>query len=390
MTILTRQVEGIQPSILRWARESQGYSLEDVARHLECDVGEIKTWEAGDTAPTYSQLEELAYNFYKRPLAIFFLPQPPLEPRIEQKFRTLPDFDLQELDADTRYRMREAHALQISLKELNEGINPSDKKIFRQIAIKKNANIYQTASDIRKFLGISLSTQIGWQSPDIALKEWRNAVEEAGVFVFKHSFKQKAISGFCLLDKEFPLIYLNNSAAKTRQIFSLFHELAHLLLNVNAISKFDWSYINQLPQKEKRIELFCNALAAECLIPSDDFELQIQSLDGVDERFIKMLASRYSISREAVLRRMLDRDLVSQSYYEMKAEQWVKEIKTRRTGGNYYATHAAYLGQKYMGLVFSKLYQGRLNMEQAAYYLGVKTKSMAGLEILMLRRAVSE
>jgi len=83
------------------------------------------------------------------------------------------------------------------------------------------------------------------------LKYWRQAVEEAGVFVFKNSFKQKDISGFCLRDEDLPIIYLNNSTSKTRQIFSLLHELAHLLLNMNGLSKFDSDYIDRLPSKEK-------------------------------------------------------------------------------------------------------------------------------------------
>ncbi len=71
------------------------------------------------------------------------------------------------------------------------------------------------------------------ESDTIALKQWRQAVEDCGVFVFKAAFKQKDISGFCLMDESLPVIYLNNSTTKTRQIFSLLHELAHLLLSIN-------------------------------------------------------------------------------------------------------------------------------------------------------------
>jgi Zn-dependent peptidase ImmA (M78 family) len=363
--------------------------VEEVARHFRRDSREIEAWEAGSETPTYGQLEELAYRLYKRPLAVFFLPQPPPELGPEQKFRTLPYLELQQLSADTRYRLREAHAFQISLSELNDGTNPVSEPIFRKLAASQGSDIRAQASDIRKLLGIPLSAQLTWQTPEEALKAWRNAVEESGVFVFKHAFKQKAISGFCLLDREFPVIYLNNSAAKTRQIFSLFHELAHLLLNVDAISKFDQSYANRLPPQERRVEQYCNALAAECLIPSDDFDLQMGLPRKIDGKAVRALADRYSVSREAVLRRMLDRGLVDKSYYEDKAREWASAVTEGDSGGNYYATHAAYLGERYLALVFGKLYQGRLSIEQAADYLGVRTKSMAGLEALLLRRAVS-
>lgn len=386
---MANTLEGIQPSVLRWARASQGYSIDDVALHLKRDPDEILAWETGQSAPTYAQLEKLAYSLYKRPLAVFFLPEPPPEPDVKQEFRTLPDFEIDQLAADTRYQLRLAHALQISLRELNDGVNLASRLIFRDIELTAKANIKKVAVAIRSYLNISLGDQASWKSSDDALKTWRNAIEESGIYVFKHALKQKSISGFCLADHEFPIIYLNNSTTKTRQIFSLFHELAHLLLNVNAITKLDVSYIEYLPKKEQNIEKFCNALAAELLIPSVDFEEQLKSTKSISDVFIQELARRYHVSREAVLRRLLDRGLVEQSYYEAKANQWAGEAKNGGSGGDYYATQATYLGEHYLQLVFSKHYQGKLTLEQAADYLGVRTKSVAGLEEMLLRKVAS-
>ncbi len=344
-------------------------------------------WESGGAAPTYSQLEKLAYSLYKRPLAVFFLPAPPQEPTVKQEFRTLPEFELDQLAADTRYQLRLAHALQISLQELNEDVNPARRLIFSDIKLSTKNNLVKAANEIRTYLNITLEDQSSWKSSDAALKVWRNAVEEVGIYVFKHSFKQKSISGFCLSHAEFPIIYLNNSTTKTRQIFSLFHELSHLLLSQNSITKLDTSYIAQLPKKEQNIEKFCNALAAEILVPESDFSKQLRNTKSISEFFVSNLAKRYHVSREVVLRRMLDRDLVSQQFYETKSKQWADEVETGGTGGDYYATQASYLGDHYLSLVFSKHYQGRLTLEQAADYLGVRTKSMAGLEEMLLRKA---
>ncbi len=309
------QITGISPAVLRWARESQGYSVDDVALQMKRAPGDISAWETGAQAPTYSQLEKLAYQLYKRPLAVFFLPEPPAEPKLKQEFRTLPDFELDQLSAHTRYQLRLAHAFQISIRELNDGVNPARRQIFRDLGLDATADIRVAADALREYLEIPLTTQSSWKSADEALKHWRNAVEQAGVFVFKQAFKQKAISGFCLADDEFPLIYLNNSSAKTRQSFTLFHELAHLLLNVNAISKFDDDYVAQLPAKERRIERFCNALAAEFLVPENDFSAQLKRVGSTGDEAVGELARRYHVSRAAVLRRMLDRGLVDRAYY---------------------------------------------------------------------------
>ena len=386
---MSSPVLGLQPSVLRWARESSGLSIPDVARSLKCDPLEISEWEAGVSGPTYAQLEHLAYSLYKRPLAVFFLPAPPTEPNLKQEFRTLPDTEIEQLSADTRYQLRLGRLFQLSLRELNDGVNPTPRKIFHDCAIFDTADVLHAASAIRDYLRITLADQFSWKSNEQGLMAWRNAVEEAGVFVFKRAFKQKTISGFCLIDEEFPLIYLNNNTAKTRQIFSLFHELAHLLLRVSAISMLDESYVEHLPQAEKHLEQYCNALAAEILIPSDDFSGQIAAVRRVSDESVERLADRYHVSREAILRKLLDRGLVEQAYYETKAKQWAQEAKEQTgSGGHYYATQATYLGQNYIRLVLGKHYQGKLSLEQVADYLGIRTKSVAGLEAHILRKAV--
>ena len=96
---------GLNPHVLSWARKRAGLTVEDVAQTLSKEPAVIRAWEEGELFPTYVQLETLAYKIYKRPIAIFFFPEPPNEPQIEHSFRTLPDFEFQKLSADTRYRI---------------------------------------------------------------------------------------------------------------------------------------------------------------------------------------------------------------------------------------------------------------------------------------------
>lgn len=384
-------VDGVQPEIFRWARQSIGLSIDDVARKLKRSSEEIEAWELGLAAPSYTQLEKLAYQVYKRPLAIFFLPEPPEEITPSREFRTLPEFDLQNLFPDTYIQIRRAHAYQIALKELFNGKNPVDKPIWESLSLisgKSSKLISEQADSIREFLGINMDRQSSWLSDDISLKQWRQAIEESGVFVFKNSFKQKDISGFCLRDENLPIIYINNSTTKTRQIFSLLHELAHLLLNINGLSKFDTGYIDNLPNSEKAIEQFCNAIAAEALIPSADFSQQTKNFpfdaESVsDERFVEV-ANRYSVSREAILRRFLDQGRISKIFYEQKAKFWLGQKKTGG-GGDWYASQNTYLSHRFSSEVVGQYYRHQLSIEQAADLLGIKAKNFAGIEQKILR-----
>ena len=386
-------VVGVQPSVLRWARESMGMSIEDVAHKLKKSSEEVMAWESEDgVSPTYSQLENLAYKVFKRPLAVFFLPAPPDEIPPVREFRTLPHTDLQTLHADTYVQVRKAHAYQLTLKEIFEGKNPSVKKISHAAPLDMQRSIEAQALAVRKALGISLEDQLEWKSDELALKRWREAVEAQGIFVFKAPFKQKDISGFCLLDADFPLIYLNNSTTKTRQIFSLLHELAHLLFNVSGISKFEASYVNRLPMAERRIEQFCNKIAAEILIPSADFIQQIAGFPGnaesVQDHLYANLASRYGVSREAVLRRLLDMERVGQAFYEQKAKFWASQKKAG-AGGDWYASQNTYLSERFAREVIGRHYRNQISVEQASEFLGIKAKNFSGLEQRILQGAAA-
>lgn len=351
----------------------------------------IASWEAGTSAPTYVQLETLAYRVYKRPVALFFFPEPPEEIDPERSFRTLPDFEIDDLSSDTRYRIRDARAMQLSLHELNMGVNPSPRKIFREVsASRPPLSAAAVAREVRDYLGIDLPAQKEWRRAEDALKQWRNAVEEVGIFVFKNSFKQRDVSGFCLYDEEFPVICLNNSTAVTRQIFTLFHELAHVLVQTSGVTKADDRYIGSLAGEAKRIEVFCNRFAAELLVPEPGFRRRVASL-LVDEDAIAGLAEEYKVSREVILRRLLDLEIVSKSYYEEKVAQWREEYAGRsgREGGNYYATQVTYLGEKYLRLAFGRYYQGVISIQQLADFLNVRVSSVAGLEQFFLRQAAA-
>ncbi|MCE2663157.1 MAG: ImmA/IrrE family metallo-endopeptidase [Microcystis sp. M53603_WE2] len=374
------KLTGVNPKIIQWARERARYSLESVALKFKKDVSVIEKWESGEDFPTYSQLEKLA-EIYKRPLALFFFPEPPLEAEEKQEFRTLPDFEIENLAADTIYALRQAKAMQLSLQEINNGINPSTKKIFQDIAVSSSDDLRRLAEQIRNYLNVTLEEQLTWNDQETALKKWRSAVEEAGIFIFKRSFKQREISGFCLIDIEFPIIYINNSTEKSRQIFTIFHELAHILLQTNGITKSDDRYINSLQGENKYIEIFCNKFAAEFLLPNHVFsEIIRETIVNVNDndKIISKISSDYKVSREVVLRKLLDNNLISQKEYTLKVREWYSEQvgksqdKNKKSGGDYYASQATYLGENYLKLVFKKYYQGQYDIERVADYLNIK------------------
>ncbi len=380
--------EAVNGAVLAWAREKQGLTPSDVAARLKCTAEQVQSWEQGKRAPTYRQLETLAYTIYKRPLAVFYFPNPPEEAALREDFRTLPAADLETLHGDTRYKVRLAHSFKLSLEELNDGKNPAHPRLFETAKLSIDMNVVQAAARVRGRLGISMERQIAWQDTAEAWKAWREAVEAGGVYVFKQSFKQKSISGFCLRDKEFPVILINNSTPPARQIFTLLHELAHILLGLSTVSKVaDWD-MARFDAHAKSIEVYCNAVAGEILVPFQAFDALTPRGTRVDDALIQGLSDRFKVSRETILRRLLDRSLVTQTLYEQKVAAWAKQAVQfkKKGGGDYYRTQTAYLGEAFLKLVFARHYQGRISLEQAAEHLGVKARNLSALEASLYPR----
>ena len=378
-------IAGLNRAVLTWARERSGLTVAQVAEKLGKDPEVVAGWEVGPSGPTYPQLEKLAYDVYKRPVAIFFFPEPPAELDVDQSFRTLPDAEIAGLSPQTRYRVRQARAMQLALYELNDGRNPAGSLVFRDIVVSLDSP-GQAAAYVRDYLGVSLDVQqTTWRTVADALRGWRDSVENRGVFVFKHTFKQRDVSGFCLHDPEFPIIYVNNSTPETRQIFTILHELGHLLVGSSGITKVDDHFIAGLTGRARAIELFCNRFAAEVLLPAAS--LARLSLGAVvDETHIADIAAQFKVSREVVLRRYRDQGAVTRAGYEDMVLRCRAQDEARSVGegGNYYATQGGYFGQRFLKLAFGRYYQGTITVERLADMLDVRPTNVFGLEPYMV------
>jgi len=368
----------VNREIITWAMKRSGYTVETLADAMEIAPDVIRKWEDGEKFPSYPMLENLAYKYFKIPLALFFFPEPPDIEDTVHKFRRLPDYELARLSPDTIKIMRSSEGFQESLTEL---FSPDlfHKRIFDDIKAE-GASITQLANKTREYLGIDIEQQFRFTGTETAFKAWRHVIENAGVFTFKYSFKDRFISGFCLLHQQFPIVVVNNSNSFSRQIFTLMHELGHILYEVHGITDVDEYYIEYMDEPGQLLEISCNKFAAEVLVPSEIFKHDIPS--HFEPEIVPNLAEKYSVSREVILRKLLDNDVVSQEYYALKAAEWNRDyLRTisRQKGGNWYLTQLAYLGEGFTRLAFENYHHGRLSVEQLAQHLNINSKNIEKL-----------
>lgn len=371
----------VTPGVLFWARESAGCSREEIVAKIKqkkVTVETLRAWETGEKKPSYPQFEKPA-GYYKRPLALFFLPEPPREEPLERKFRSLPGSYIDRLSSGIRLIVRMARVRQLNLMELHDETPPPGLGRLTALRAGRARGIPRLARAARELLGVPLDVQKEWGGAEIALKRWRDALESLGLWVFKDPFKgEDAYDGFYLADESFPVVYLNNGKSKARQIFTLFHELGHFLLSKGGICFRD-DMERELEGSFNRDEVFCNAFAGEFLVPAADLELS--RMPGDEE--IRRHADAYKVSREVILRKCLDKGLIGWQGYNQRKENRAENFKKRTGGGNPYLNRKAYLGTKYLELAFSKYYQKNISEFQLADYLGVKADGIPGMEAVM-------
>ena len=155
---MAEYIQGINPDIVRWARERSGYTLHEIAKSFKKDIATISNWESGTAAPTYVQLETLA-DKYKRPVAMFFFPEPPQEPDFAGQL-ALRSSEIEQLAPGIRILLRQARARQLSLMELNMGVNPAETKIFRDLHAHLDDSPTELAQQTRTYLASTLKCKL--------------------------------------------------------------------------------------------------------------------------------------------------------------------------------------------------------------------------------------
>jgi Zn-dependent peptidase ImmA (M78 family) len=377
----------VNNNILKWARETIGLSTDQVASRMKKPVERMTDWENGESAPTYPMLEKLAYEVYKRPIAVFFFPSIPQEENPRAEFRTLPHEVIDTMPTAIIKMYRKAKNYQLNLEDFYENKKPSQQSLIEQFKFNVSTDIPSFSKNIRNVLGVDSTKQKSWDKIDTAIEQWRLALNKYGIFIFKDAFHDNAYSGLCLYDENYPVILLNNSMSKTRQVFTVFHELAHLLFNSGGIDVLSETFSERLTGDYYRIEQKCNQFAAEFLFPLSEF--QAEGLPFT-EKNVSDLATLFKVSREVVLRKYLETKQIDSATYVRFTEKWLDEFLSQRgnkaeeSGGNYYHNKKSYLGEKYIDLAFGKYYQGKITIETLADYLGMNVQAVPVFENYVL------
>lgn len=353
------------PAVLRWARESIGLSDQLAAKRISVSAQKLKAWERGSSRPTFAQLRKAA-DVYKRPLAVFFLDSPPLDVTTPPDFR-LGHRGVSDASPALRLAIRQAHARRESALDLATAAGEQPPTFSHYIP--RDIRVEDAANLVRELLGISESDQTTWREPYRALSSWRQAVENLGIFVFQVSrVKVSEMRAFSIFESHFPVIAINSADAPNGRIFSLFHELAHVLTRSSALCAFD-----EGDAAVEEVELRCNAIAGHALVPTPALEKALAENIVIDEAALSRLATHFCVSAQVVLRRLHEHKKVSDDFFRTQMKR-LSSTKPAKKGGAVPldVRTVASLGRSYIRLALAAYSQGSVTLGELAGLLEVK------------------
>jgi len=362
-----------QPTCLRWARERAGLSTDDLASKLGVSQDKVSAWEVSGEL-TLSLAEKLA-NATHTPLGYLFLSEPPVENLPIRDFRTVgaevasrPSPDLLDTIYDALRRQEwYRDYLVASAGEPLEFVG----------SLKVSEDILMSAERIRSLIAWDAGSRAQASSWEIALSKQIDAVEEIGVLVMRsgivgnNTHRPLSVSefrGFALSDEYAPIVFINSRDAKAAQMFTLAHELVHILLGVSGVSNLNRTYPSQ-----DSTERFCNAVAAELLVPLSDLRIQWAGVHTYPD-WIARLTRYFKVSSLVILRRLHDAGYLAREefdkLYNDELAQFTPKLR-KNEGGDFYLTLCARLGGRFVSALVESTLEGRTQYRDAFHLLGV-------------------
>jgi Zn-dependent peptidase ImmA (M78 family) len=363
--------------------------VDEAAHKLGRPLEEISKWETGELRPTIPQARK-ASEVYRRPLAVFYLPEPPHDFETLRDFRTLPEGFSREYSHELSLLVRTTLYRQAWLKEFVIQEQGEPLGFIGSATIRSAPD--DVAAQIRAVMGIKPEDQMRCQNRYEALSLWIEKTEEAGVYVFRRgNIDLREARGFVIADEHAPFIFLNSEDAQPAQMFTLAHELCHLWINEPGISNLEPLSKAQL-DSNLEIEVFCNQVAASTILAPIMFERlwKNQQSDLPLEGRIERLSSAFKVSEEAIARRLLEKEIITKARYEelrkLYQERWLKfreekrrQLAAMEKGPSYYVRKLFNNGYAFTQTVISAYRNGMVSGRDASSLLEVKINHLGEL-----------
>lgn len=370
----------LNPNILRWARETAGFSSEDAAKKLGVGVERLKELERGERDPSSRQLLLMAEK-YRRPLVTFYLPEPPPERQGATDFRSVSERQSPQSEALLQTIVRDVQARQ---QLVRSALEEADEAVVLGFvgSLKREQGVESFVASMRELIPVSLEQFRAQQNVTEAFALLRANVEKLGVYVLlmgnlgthHTNLDANVFRGFTLSDNFAPFVVINENDSRSAWSFTLLHELAHVWSGETAISGYE---------SNNRLERFCDEVASRFLLPLEELGEFDGAPANVDELKIHIgeFSRARNLSRKMVAYNLYLTGMLSSQLYRTLSDGFDAERKAakeragedRAEGGpNYYTVRRHRVGAGLVSFIARMVSGGTLSTLKAGRVLGVK------------------
>lgn len=363
----------VKPGLLRWARYRS--RLDEGA--LAVRFPHLDAWERGDKQATLKQLETFARATHT-PIGFLFLQAPPVETVPIPDLRTVRNHRVDAPSPDLLETIYQCQQRQDWYREHAQWTNEPPRTFVGSITL--DDDIVSVATQIRGALKLDLEERRKLGTWTDALRRLVEQADACGVLVMvsgvvgsdnHRKLDPQEFRGFALVDRLAPLVFINGADSKAAQMFTLAHELVHIWLGETALSNVDPAH-----STTNEVERFCNAAAAEVLVP---LSLIVQKFnphaDLNDE--VQRLARVFKVSTLVILRRLLDAKRLAQPTFSAAYARELERLATKAStsGCDFYLTLGVRASKRFARAVVVSALEGRAPFSEAFRLLGFRKMS---------------
>lgn len=302
-------------------------------------------------------------------------------------FRRLPEVAGDIESPELRNEIRRAHYRRDVFLELAESWEEAPPQLEATISTSDDPEL--VGLQARQLLQISTQEQASWSDEYEALSRWKSALEELGLLVFQVSgVDVEEMRGFSITERPFPAIAMNAKDTPAARTFSLMHEFAHVLLHSSSLCDFDAEH--QERSEERRVELFCNAVAAEILVPRNDLlEQPLVDIKGEQVPWhvgeLRVLSRRYRVSREVMLRRLHGlHKIQDENFWALRDELYAQYREQAANKSDGFVRHHQKIvnnaGQLFSRAVLDSYHEDRITASAVSDYFDTNLKHLPKIE----------
>jgi len=361
----------INTTNLKIARENMGMSSLTASKRISSSAKDVVAeWERGDSLPTWSQVTKLS-KIYNVPELLFFSDKP------LEKQKVIPDYRVgvnQESDEKIKKLINLVVTRQKWLERcLKEGGSTQNQL---QGSGRNLESPRQLADLIREKLKVDITEFKKISGRKDALNYLIEKAETQGTFVGKtvsyHQIEVEDMRGLFISHDYCPFIILNRRDARAAQIFSFVHELAHYFRRSDAISNtLDFRSTSGNINPEER---FCNKVAAELLLPENEFTKVFYDkldIDAVSDLYkVSKIFIFYRLKELGKIRKGSERALEDEIQKEMQENLRMKaEREKAQSGGNYTNAMRDSNGSLFNRIVYKSYTENKIGYVEASNLL---------------------